>query len=173
MAARLELEAGFTALYASASFGAAFGPSLTVGFPFADRLVARAVIVGPVFGSRVDASEGSATVRQELAIGELAFALTPRDAVVRPTIGIGAGAYHLAAQGNATTPFLGESDDLWSALIAASLGASVRLAPHARVDLSGRALVAFPRPTLAFASSEVADGGRPALALSLGLEVDL
>jgi hypothetical protein len=170
---RLELEAGFTALYASASFGAAFGPSLTVGLPFGDRFVARAVVLGPVFGSRVDAVEGSATVRQELALGELAYSVTPRDAGVRATLGLGAGAYHLSAQGNAAAPFVGASDDLWSALAAASLGASVRLAPHARVDLSGRALFAFPRPTLAFASADVASGGRPALALSLGLEVDL
>jgi hypothetical protein len=169
----LELEAGFTALYTSSSFGAAFGPSVNVGVPFADRLVARLVVVGPTFGSRVDAIEGSATVRQELALGELAFAFTPRESIVRPTLGVGAGAYHLAAQGNAAAPFVGASDDLWSALVAASVGASVRLAPHARVDLSGRAFVAFPRPTLAFASTDVAEGGRPALALSLGLEVDL
>ena len=169
----LELEAGFTALYASPSFGAAFAPSLTVGVPVADRFVARVVAIGPAFGRRVEAAEGSASVRQELALGELAFALTPRDAVWTPTFGLGVGAYHLAAQGSAAPPFVGASDDLWSALAAASVGLRVRLAPHARVDFSGRVLVAFPRPTLAFASTDVADGGRPALALSLGLEVDL
>lgn len=176
-AARFELGAGLAALY-SAGFGPAWGPTLHASFaPFAPPALCAAcrlglLVAGPTFGPRVEASEGSATLRQELALVEASLILT-REGWARPFLGVGAGAYHLHARGAARAPFLDGRDDAWAALASLGAGARLYLSPTITTSLTARALAPFPRPVLDFAGNHVAALGRPSWLFTLSLDTNL
>jgi hypothetical protein len=128
--------------------------------------------VGPAFGGRVAASEGNATVRQELALAELALE-PPASGPITALVALGAGAYHLDASGTATAPFASGHDEAWAALLGAGAGLRVRLAGAASLVLDAREVMAVPRPVVVFASERVAAAMRPGTLCSFALAVDL
>jgi hypothetical protein len=154
------------------SLGVAWAPALDLSLDFADVLRARLLFVGPAFGASVDGTAGTATIRQELALAELAWEPVRRTAPVQPFLALGAGPYHLDARGSAHAPFVDAEDDVWA--LATSLGAGLRfrLAPVFYVVAGARALLLAPRPVVAFGSTDVAEAGRPGLIGTLGIEVD-
>ena len=165
------IAAGASALYASSSIGVAWAPSIAIDFEACSICRVRALVVGPAFGATVDAAQGSARVRQELALVE--FGLEAPLARVRPFVAIGGGAYHLDARGTARAPYTDGAADAWAALASAGFGARLRIAGAAHLSLGARALFAFPRPVVTFAGESAASAGRPALLATLALEVDL
>jgi hypothetical protein len=92
---------------------------------------------------------------------------------VRASVTLGAGAYHLAASGDATAAFTSTSADAWSALFGVGLGVSVGLVGPASLVLDAHELLAAPKPVVAFASDHVATLMNPGTLLSLSLAVDL
>jgi len=170
-APRFELGAGL-AVIAGADVGLAWGPTVHASLSPCGGCRAGVVLAGPAFGASVDAREGSAAVRQELALAEASLDLA-RSSWFSPFVAAAAGAYHLHAQGTARAPFVDARDDAWAALAVAGAGARARLADHAHVTLAARALFAFPRPVLDFAGDRVATVGRPSWMLALSLDADV
>jgi hypothetical protein len=128
--------------------------------------------VGPGFGARVTATEGTANVRQELALAEVAFESAPAG-VKSAFLSLGAGAYHLYASGDATPPYTSGHDDAWSALLAAGAGVRVRITGAASVVVDAREVLALPRPVVVFASERVAAAMHPGTIGAVSLAVDL
>jgi hypothetical protein len=169
--ARFELGAGLAALYGS-DFGAAWGPTLHASLAPCDLCRLGLIVAGPAFGPGVEAREGSASLRQELALAEASLDLT-QSRLARPFLGVGGGAYHLRANGTGRTPFVDARDDAWAALGSIGAGARLHLAPNVGAALGVRALFPFPRPVLDFAGNHVAAAGRPSWLLTLSLDAEL
>jgi len=170
-ASPLDLGLGAAGVWGGPDLGFAAGPTLRVDWT-PSRWSIGLLAVGPAFGARTTASEGSATLRQELLLVEGAVELLPH-AVVRPYVSMGAGSYHLHATGYAAPGYTSEADDAWAALLAAGAGIRAPLAQWAFLILDAQELFALPRPVVAFAAQDVAVSMRPGTLVSLWLEVAL
>jgi hypothetical protein len=168
----VDLGLGITGVWGGPQLGLAVAPELHLAWRPSSSGWVGLLAVGPAFGARVVASQGSATVRQEFVVAEAG--LEPLSgSSVRPTFSIGAGAYHLAATGYAAAPYTTRTDDVWSALLIAGVGARMLLSPSASLALDARALFAVPRPEIAFAEQQVAVAMRPGALAGLLLLVNL
>lgn len=170
--AHLSLAVGVAGAFASPDVGAAVGPELRVAWRPSGAWSLAVLGVGPAFGPRLSGTEGTASVRQELALGEVAFEPSP-GGVVSGFVALGAGVYHLYASGDAVPPYTSGSDDVWAALLSGGLGARLRLSRAAYVVVDARELVALPRPVIVFAGQRVAESMRPGTLAGLSLAVEL
>jgi len=166
------LALGIAGAFAGPDVGMAVAPTLHVAWYAAPAWSVGVLAVGPGFGAHVTAAEGSANVRQELALGEVAFESAPAG-VASVFVSLGAGAYHLHASGDASPPYTSERDDAWSAMLAAGAGLRVHLAGATSFVLDARELFAMPRPVVVFASERVAAAMHPGTLGALSLAVDL
>jgi hypothetical protein len=170
--APFELGLGVAGALAGPELGIAAAPELRLAWrPLAPWSVAL-LAAGPAFGSRVTASEGTATLRQEFVVAEAAVEPGPRGAI-RPYLAAGAGAYHFAATGYAAAAYTSRSDDVWSTLLAAGFGVRLHLGAATSLVLDARELFALPRPTIVFAGREVAVSMRPGTMAALAISVSL
>jgi hypothetical protein len=170
--APIRLALGAAATFGGPSVGLAFAPQLRVAWRPAAAWSFGVLAAGPAFGARATGGEGSAELRQELALVEAAFEAS-LGGPVRAFVAAGAGAYHLHASGNATPPFTSTSADAWSALFGAGVGVSAGLAGPASLVLDVHELLAAPKPVVAFAADHVATVMSPGTLLSLSLAVEL
>jgi hypothetical protein len=170
--ARVVLSLGAAAAYAGPDVGVAFAPALRVAWRANDAWSVGLFAAGPAFGARVEAREGSATVRQELALVEVALE-PPTRGPVRGFLSLGVGGYHLAATGDATPPFSSGHDDAWAALGSLGAGMRVRLAGAASLVVDAREMLALPRPVLVFGAERVAAAMHPGTMAGVSLAVDL
>ncbi len=171
-ASAFRLGLGAAVPFAGPSLGAAVAPAVHLSVRPSRAWSIGLLAAGPAYGGRVTGVEGTADVRQELAILEVSYEGT----LVGPVRGFvvaGAGAYHLDATGTASAAFTSGRADTWSALAWAGLGVRVALAGPTAVVLDAREVVAAPRPVVAFASDRVANAMSPGTLLGLSLEVDL
>jgi hypothetical protein len=166
------LALGVAGAFAGPDLGVAVAPALQVSWYPTPSWSFGVLGVGPGFGARVTAAEGSANVRQELALAEVAFESGPAG-VASFFVSLGAGAYHLYATGDAAPPYTSGSDDAWSALLAAGAGLRVRVSGAASVVVDAREVLALPRPVVVFASERVAAAMHPGTLGALSLAVDL
>ena len=168
--ATVDVALGVAGAFAGPDVGLAVAPELRVAWR-PSRTWSIAVLGAlPAFGARVAASQGNATVRQELAIVEAAFEPALVD-WIRPYVAAGAGGYHLDATGYASAPYTSGSADAWSALLAAGIGARLRLTGSTWLAFDVRELVALPRPVVAFAGDNVAVAMRPGTLAGMTLAV--
>jgi hypothetical protein len=145
-------------------------PSLRLWYAISERVSLRLAIAGPGYAPEVTAPLGTALVRQELAAVEIAYAFTLSPRWIVPVASLGAGAHHLHARGTPTTPgYRGASDDAWSALVDAGLGAALRFSDRAAIVVDARALVLVPRPVISVAGQTAATTGRPSALVSVGV----
>ena len=156
------LALGVAGAFAGPDVGMAVAPAWSVG----------GLVIGPGFGAHVTGAEGTANVRQELALGEVAFEPAP-DGVASFFVSLGAGAYHLYASGDASSPYTSGHDDAWSALLAAGAGLRVRISGATSVVVDAREVLALPRPVVVFASERVAAAMHPGTLGAVSLAVDL
>jgi hypothetical protein len=166
------LALGVAGAFAGPDVGMAIAPELRLAWYATTAWSVGVVAVGPGFGARVTATEGTANVRQELALGEVAFESAPAG-VASAFVSLGAGAYHLYASGDASPPYTSGHDDAWSALFAAGAGLRVRITGAASVVVDAREVLALPRPVVVFASERVAAAMHPGTLAALSLAVDL
>ena len=166
------LALGVAGAFAGPDVGMAVAPELHVAWYATPAWSIGVLAVGPGFGARITAAEGTATVRQELALGEVAFDSAPAG-VASVYVSLGAGAYHLDASGDANPPYTSGHDDTWSALLAVGAGLRVRIAGGTSVVLDAREVLALPRPVVVFASERVAAAMHPGTLGALSLAVDL
>jgi hypothetical protein len=170
--APVDLALGIAGVWGGPDLGLAVAPELRVAWRPSSPWSIGILGAGPAFGARVSASEGSATVRQELALMETAVEPWSRGPIL-PYAAAGVGVYHLVTTGYANVPYTSRSGDSWFALFAAGIGARVSLSSTASLVLDARELFALPRPVIAFAGQEVAVSMRPGTLAALLLSVSL
>jgi len=168
----LGLALGVAGAFAGPDVGMAVAPQLRVAWYATPAWSVGVLAVGPGFGARVTATEGTANVRQELALGEVAFE-SAAAGITSAFVSLGAGAYHLYASGDATPPYTSGHDDAWSALLAVGAGLRVRITGAASVVVDAREVLALPRPVVVFASERVAAAMHPGTVGALSVAVDL
>jgi hypothetical protein len=170
--AHVSLAIGVAGAFASPDVGPAVGPELRVAWRASETWSLGVVGVGPAFGPRVAGTEGTASVRQELALGEVAF--EPARSGALSAIGmLGAGVYHLYASGDAVAPYTSGSDQAWAAVLSGGLGVRLRLSHAAFVVVDARELLALPRPVILFAGQRIAESMHPGTLAGLSLAVEL
>jgi len=170
--APIRLALGAAGTFGGPSVGLAFAPELRVALRPDESWSFGVLAAGPAFGARATGGEGSAEIRQELALIEAGY----EGRLAGPLRGfamVGAGGYHLHASGNATAPFTSSQGDAWSALFGIGLGLGIDLAGPASLLLEARELLAAPRPVVAFGADHVATVMSPGTLLSLSLAVEL
>jgi hypothetical protein len=168
----LDLALGVAGAFGGPDLGLAVAPALHVAwYPTASWSVG-VQGVGPGFGARVTSAEGTANVRQELALAEVAFEPAPAS-LASFFVSLGAGIYHLDASGDAVPPYTSRRDGAWSALLGAGAGLRIRIAGAASVVVDAREVLALPRPVVVFASERVAAAMHPGTLGAASLAVDL
>jgi len=158
-------------LWEPQSFGGSFGPSFGLqsqrGAPWRWGVT----VQGPLLGGALQAESLRVRATQGLALAEAQWVFW-RGARLEAGVGLGLGAYALLASGEATAPYRGVTDHLWSGAGSAGFGASYGLGRHVALDAGLRAVALYPRVGV-----ELEPGRRlirqPALDATLGLEVGL
>jgi hypothetical protein len=170
--AHVSLALGVAGAFAGPDVGAGIGPELRVAWRASPAWSVGLLGAGPAFGAHVSAAQGSATVRQELALAEVAFEPELRG-VVSGFVAAGAGAYHLYASGDAAAPFTSGQDGAWAALLSGGAGVRLHVTRSASLVLDLRELLALPRPVVLFAGERVAESMHPGTLGALSLAVEL
>jgi hypothetical protein len=165
---RLGVRAGLGAAVVSGVRGAsaAFAPTFRVGYG-SDQLSGRIGVVAPAFGSSLEATAGSATLRQELVVLELATML-PAHSRYFAVLSAGAGFRHTHVDGAARAPYVADSGSSWAAVALAGAGLGIRLGERVGIQVEGHALFATPALDVKVAS-ESFRGTNPAVLGTLGL----
>lgn len=162
-------DAGVAILGSVDRLGVAAAPRIGVAFALPESFLVRAAIVGPAFQSNLSNDDGTASVRQELGMIDVAFAPLVGRWVV-PFVALGGGPYHLHVQGTASRAgFTGTSNDVWAGFCAVGAGVGLRLAPSVSLAAEGKALLIAPHPAVTIGGETVATAGSPSLLASISL----
>jgi hypothetical protein len=166
-------------------FAASIGPSIlgspggtspmsgaALGFSWlaSEHFIVEAMARIPVLAGHVDGPEGVANVGLAMAGAGVSFAFTPRDAVVRPSAGVGAAVGWTHVDGIANAPFLSHSADLFGAFPYASLATRLRLTSGLYLGAQVLGGPSLPPQAVTFAGRQVATFGEPVLDATLVLE---
>jgi hypothetical protein len=150
-------------------FGAALGGAVSLLVQPTPRVRLGALLVGPLLGARYSASTGQASVRQELALARGAWNLLPAGSF-RLGPSLGAGVYHLSAEGEVSKPLHGKSGSMLSFAGTAGAEAELRLTTTLSLNATFDALLLTPEPVVAVDTSH-GNARNPLLLASLGLGV--
>jgi len=151
------------------SIGPAFGPGLGVSRRLGERWELGVTLAAPILFAGWQTSEGSASVRQELAWIELrVHALHTR--WLKLGFDAAAGEHYLSAQGQAKLPLVSRTSDVWSFVAAAGVHAQLRVVGNTSFVASARGIVLTPRPGVGIGqrTSVIA---QPTLSASAGIVV--
>jgi hypothetical protein len=151
--------------------GPAGGPAVRLSFGLDVGLFARLAWAGPAFGAAVEGPLGEATVREEMLTLDVGYAPYVDWAGFSPMIWVGGGFHHLAARGELSPGFVGQSDDVWSAAIVGGAGLGYRITPEVMLLLDAEGVVTLPRPIVTMAGETIATTGRPSLLSTLGVVI--
>lgn len=167
--ARFRVGAAAAALGVTGGISTGYGAALSFWFRPVPRLAVGALLVGPLVGARYRSPNGDATLRQELVQARALFNLLEPGAVELGPV-LGAGAYHVQAQGDVQAPFASQEAATWS--FVGSGGIEARWELGASVSLGGsvQALLLTPQPVVAVAN-ETQELAQPLLLAILGLGV--
>jgi hypothetical protein len=166
---RFRVSAAAVALTSAQDISSGYGAALGFWYRPVERLGVGVSLVGPLVGARFRASTGSATIRQELAQlratvdvwGPGRFGLGPV---------LGAGVFHLQAQGEVAPPLNGEASTVWSFAGSGGVEAHLDLTDSLVLGGSVQGLLLTPRPVVAI-DTELEELGQPLLLAALGLGV--
>jgi hypothetical protein len=133
-----------------------------------ERFVTRLTISG--LGSRphVETAEGSASVRQEIALLELIGELAPQS-WLRPALSLGAGVYHIGVEGHANFPYESHEGSRYAFAADAGAGVALSITSAFALSLEGHAALLAPYPVIEFVGVDAAETGRPLLSGALTL----
>ena len=162
------VEAGAQVLAGFGGVGGAVMPIARVRAVLGERLVARLTVSGLGTRPRIEAAEGTATVRQELGLLELLGEIAPRS-WFRPSVSLGAGAYHIGVDGSAKWPYAGLDGGRYAFAADAGAGLALSLTSSFALSLEGHALLVTPYPVIRFLDVDTAETGRPLLSGALTL----
>jgi len=167
--AHAAFNAGIAVLGSVDRLGVAAAPKLGVWVALPASFMLRLDVVGPAFQSGLSDEAGTAVVRQELALVDLAWAPMVGQWVA-PFVAIGGGPYHLHVQGTASeSGFQGTSNDVWAGFGTAGAGLGVRLAQGVSLAAEGDVLLITPHPVVTIGGQTVASAGSPSLVGSASL----
>jgi hypothetical protein len=167
--ARFQLSVAAVGLGSLREISSGYGAGLSLWYRPTLRLALGALWVGPLVGARYRSSNGSAVLRQELGQLRATFdLLSPGRFELGPVLG--AGVYHLQAQGDVEAPLSSRSAGVWS--FAGSGGVEARLALSESVSLGAavHGVLLTPQPVVAV-DTAAEELGQPLLLASLGLGV--
>lgn len=150
---RWQLRAGGAALVETQGLGSGFGGLIGLSVrPFDssrfERIGFGAEIFGPLVGARYEADNGSASIRQELALARGSWDFVKGRWLVLTAI-VGAGAYHWRARGEVSEPLRPRSSSLFSLAGDAGIELDVQLTRGVSIGVSGRLLFLSPEPVIA------------------------
>jgi hypothetical protein len=163
------LGVGVLGLHSLRGIGLALGPTVHVSHGVDRHFFGRLVLTGPLVGPSVDASGGSASVRQQFISLEMGWATASRP--LGAFAWIGGGAFLLQTTGVAVPPYHSTNDNVWSFLATAGVGGIARLGKRVAVTSEVSVLGLVPQPVVVIASHEAGTAGSPSLAGSIGLLV--
>jgi hypothetical protein len=169
--ARPSFELGAAMLFRERGLTPAFAPLLRVGYGI-ESVSGRISVVAPAVGASVTTPDGSATVRQELATGELVLGW-PRGAPFSVVVSAGGGVHHAHVAGSASPPLVAYEGEHWGAVFDAGLGAVLRLGPATSVVVDLQGLFFAPPLAVQIAGRDAAGTGSPALCTTAGLRGEL
>ncbi len=162
------VEAGVAALHGFGGIGPGFAPSVRIGYGGPSGWAARLNLAGPAISQDLQATGGSAAVRQELAAAEIVYVFGPRDSIFAAIASLGLGAHHIQVQGAGAFPNVGQKVSLWSALADAGLGGALRLGSRAAIVLELQAFTTQPNASVQIGESQAGSISRPTLIASVG-----
>jgi hypothetical protein len=122
-------------------------------------------LTGPLYSSRLQGTDGSASLRQESGSLLACWRPFPR-ARVQPAACAGAGLYHAAIEGRANDPARSLTLSHWSALGDLGLETLVFLSRRAVVNVQARTWWLRHYPQLSIGGARIGEIGDPALVIS-------
>jgi hypothetical protein len=164
----IDFEAGAALLHSFEGIGPSVSPIVRVSYQPWSRFAVRVAAAGLGTRAAIERASGQARVAQQLALLELA-ALFDADRTLVPTLSIGAGAYHLQAEGSAPAPYLATTEELWAAAFEAGGGGRLALGRHFALSLEVHAILTSLYPMVRIAETDAGRAGRPSLLGSLTL----
>jgi len=162
------VEAGAQVLAGFGGVGSAVMPVGRVRVVLSERFAARLTVSGLGTRPRVDTAEGTATVSQEIGLLEWIGEISPRS-WLKPSVSLGAGAYHIGVAGNAAWPYAGLDGGRFVFAADAGAGLALSLTSSFALSLEGHATVVTPRPVIRFLEVETAEIRSPLLSGALTL----
>lgn len=160
------LAAGVSALTGVDGVGPAILPMARIDLAPWPWLAVQAAIAG--LGSRplVESTAGSARLDQRYALVGARYRFRAAHHL-QPFVALSAGALGTSVQGQAEPPLVEHTDDQWSFLLEASVGADLRFLDRFYASLATHVHFAEPSVAVHIVDSTVAVSGRPNLALTL------
>jgi hypothetical protein len=136
--------------------GPTWSPDASVSYGWPSGLGVRATVAGLGPGVTFSATNGSASVQQQIAILEVVKTWWPRAALV-PFVAVGSGAQRTHVVGVGRPPYQGHTIDTWSVLTGVGVGVALPVVSTLSVVAQARGLAAWS-PTLVEVAG--ADAGR-------------
>jgi hypothetical protein len=161
------------ALIPTGGIPASFLPTVRVATGIRGPWLARVSLGGNILGVQINAAAGSATIREELAIADIALAPVNRTGVWVPVFSLGVGALHLRAEGRAVPPFESRVADAWAFAAEAGVGLAVHLVDPLALVGEARAAIVAPRPVVQIGNEEAANTGFALIRVGGGLWLSL
>jgi hypothetical protein len=162
------VEVGAQVLGGFGGVGPAIMPVLRGRVVVSDRFAARLTVSGLGTRPHVQAAEGTATVSQALGLLEGIVELAPQS-WLRPAVSLGAGAYHISAEGSAAWPYEAFDPGRWAFAADVGTGLGLSLGSSFAICLEGHATLVTPRPVIRFVEVETAEIKSPLLGGALTL----
>jgi hypothetical protein len=154
---------------ASVGLPASFAPALQLSWGAASGRFVRLTLAGLGSSGELSRAEGTAQVRQELALVEGA-AVFRAGARLQPFAGAGAGAHRLRVHGSGTSSlFPGASGSTLAAAAYAGGGVALRLGRRVSLLAEAGALAVFPRTGVLIAGTEAGRAGGIAALAAVGV----
>lgn len=155
-----QFQIGATTLY-SYGLGAAFMPSIRVGFPSVGPLSVRALAASTVVAGSSVSSDGRADYDQQM-FGVEALAAAGRTHTWVPFASLGAGAYHVRTAGQSTsTPYSNSEASAWALYGDAGLGLAFRTSESLTLIADLHAILLLPRERVMIGSTSAGLVGAP------------
>jgi hypothetical protein len=151
----------------------AFVPTLRASAPLPLGFMVRGTLAGTVLENELVGVAGSASVRQDLVLFEVAHAFRDEEAIFVPLISLGVGAYHFGVRGRANAPYESLGEDSWSFSMSAGGGLALRVADPLAIVLETDLLLALPRVSVQIGPEMLGPHGVPLFHPTLGLVASL
>ena len=166
---RFWLSAEANMLHPGANFGLAFGPQLGLWYWPNDWLAIGLLGAGPLTGTTLSKSNGSATLRQELVWVEAQAVVLRLGPVAFAPIA-GAGIYLMQAEGRVSDPLRGRSTGLWNWLAHVGVRVDVELLERLTLGAALRVRALIPGVVVAI-DTQTERMTLPVLDAALGIAV--
>jgi hypothetical protein len=151
--------------------GASADANLGVWLRLGPRFGARAIGYLSLSPAHAETAAGSVDVRSQLFGATLTYDFADAAGTWVPSVAVGLAAAHVTTSAAATAPFVGTTEDAWSAAPLAGGGIAFGFARGLRVRTDGLAAWALPGTRVQTPTTTVGRWGAPQLMLSLGLEI--